>query len=612
MSTNQQINGNQIYIGTSTDLTYGQTPSNVNVPNILSTDKLPDAIDKLIGIIDKLAPSKSPFLSTKYLSLVGTFYTARHVAATSSIDGNVVWSSTATQSASTASTYAYVFFGNNPVVRVADSSSVNQSLATFSDGQTGYLQADIDYQVAVQKTLDPTYYTSASGSTSVDVGQYGGVLSIVYDGDPYTSAPNMGFWTSLKATMSASQSFVTSSTPYIYDGNEHIYQMSHETTGSTPIFRFICDNGDATPPSVLLGVPYFTVYTQSNTRYTSGIPSLAVGDYIAASYSVANTLSGASYPLISRFYNQTRITNFQMYALQTVSKNDLSNGIPVIGGTANVPYAYQPIWSVDGLTVSVVANMYDLDADFSFTTYNPKNISQVVSTTYNIGGYGASSGKKLFIDTLSDESTRYRSGRGQFPTFGSGVSQFGVNYAPTYSLISIYGDQATVDNEMMLRQGRYQYPDGDYSQNYPIAGINYTYTTLDNSNTFSGTDYSGASVNYIRWATFKVTTISSKSSVVLTINGSSGISTYPTTGMLMYVTVVNSGTQQIKWVDANSNYSGVGNPGSGATDGDAAMVNGSSTATSRYVTFGTATLSGDVWVRIGFPSGSTKYFTSIS
>ena len=55
-----QINGNQVLVGLPTDQYYGHTPSNTNVPNVLSTDKLPDAMDKLIGMLDKLAPSKSP------------------------------------------------------------------------------------------------------------------------------------------------------------------------------------------------------------------------------------------------------------------------------------------------------------------------------------------------------------------------------------------------------------------------------------------------------------------------------------------------------------------------------------------------------------------------
>ena len=145
-----QINGNQVLVGLPTDQYYGHTPSNTNVPNVLSTDKLPDAMDKLIGMLDKLAPSKSPNLSTKFLSLVGIFGTARHVGSTTSTPGNIVWSSTFTQSASTASNYNFVFFGTNPLVRVADSTDFNSGFATFSDGQTGYLQADIDYSMVVQ------------------------------------------------------------------------------------------------------------------------------------------------------------------------------------------------------------------------------------------------------------------------------------------------------------------------------------------------------------------------------------------------------------------------------------------------------------------------------
>ena len=63
-------------------------------------------------------------------------------------------------------------------------------------------------------------------------------------------------------------------------------------------------------------------------------------------------------------------------------------------------------------------------------------------------------------------------------------------------------------------------------------------------------------------------------------------------------------------MDGNANYSGTGNPGS-TSDGVAAMVNGSSTATSRRITFGSITYSGAIIVRIGI-SGSGISFQSLT
>jgi hypothetical protein len=589
----RQLNGNQILVGQTSDLNYGLSPSNANLPGVLSTDKLSDAIDKIAGVLDRLAPAKSPSLYTKYLSLIGTFHSARHVA-TGSTAGNTIWLSSSTQSTATASEiYNYVYFGTNPVVRVADSATENSNLATFSDGQFGYLQADIDFVSIIQKNLDSTYHPQYD-NTSVDIGTWGDVLTINFDADPYLYPPDSGFWTSLKATMSGSQSFVSGTE---WDGVEHTYQMSHLITGSTPVFQFICDNGNATPPTSLSGSPYFTVITQSSTKWISGIPSLQIGDIVSASYSVNNTISGGSYPLISRFYNSTGITRFELSAIEQSFKYDLENGIPVIGGTSAIPHAYQPVWSVQGLTVSVISDMYDDDAWFSFRTYNPANISSVISTAYNIGGFGASAGQKLYIDTISDESSRSRSGNGQFPNYGTGSYQFGEQYSPTYSMISIYGTISSVSGEMMLQGGYYKYPTGDYTVNYPVAG--YTYSTLYHDPLAYGT---------YRWATFNIGSITNKSAVRLLLNGTTGINDLIQSGMLLYITVVNSGTQVIGWIDANSPWVA----GIPSVNGDSALVIANSTAANRYITFGGTTRTGDVWVRIGFPSVSSMKFSSIT
>ena len=581
-----QLNGNQILVGKPTDLSYGLTPSNYNLPNITPTDKLPDALDKIANIFDKLAPIKSPELYTKKLSLIGDFYSASHVS------GNVIWVGSSTQSATASNKYEYIYFGNNPVVKVADSSDPNSDFATFSDGQSGYLQADIDFDVIVQKTLDTDYYPQGS-TASPDIGTWGDVLTITYDSDPYSQPPQSGFWTSLKATMSGSQSFVSGTE---YDGQEHTYVVSHLNTGSTPTFRFICDNGNATPPISLASDPVFDVITQSNTRYVSGIPSLEVGDWVSASYSVNNTISGGSYPLISRFYNTDGITALQVSATTIKLKYDCVNGVPVIGGTSSIPTPYQSVWSVSGLTLSIPSNMMDDDIFFSFRTYNPAGDESFVLPNYNISGYGAPTGSKIYIDTVSDESDRYRSGNGQYPSFGSGTYEFGDLYSPTYSALSIKGNIDSVGGELMLQNGKYQYPSGDYTSNYPISGDDYT-SLISATNSY---------LTY-RWATFNVGSITYKNSVIVNINDSN-FTLYPEPNILMYVTVTSGLTQSIGWIDGNSAWLG----GSPKSNGDGALVISESTATSRYITFGTYSRSGDVWVRIGIPSGSSKNFGNVT
>jgi hypothetical protein len=602
--SNQQINGKQILVGTPTDRSYGVTPSNTNVPGITSIDNLPDALDKIVSILDKLAPGKSPNLSTKFLSLIGTFYSARHVSSTIATASNVIWVSTATQSAATASNYSYIFIGTNPVVRVSDSSVVNSSLATFSDGQTGILQADIDYTFSAYRQLDSTYYTTASASSSPDVGTWdidgtqssSGCLTISFDGDPYNVAPNTGFWTSLKATMSGTQSFATSS---IYNGYEHIYTISHSTTGTTPVFRFICDNGDGVAPGTLSNGPLFTVITQSSIKYISGIPSLSIGDMVSASYSYSNVISGGKYPLISRFYNSTRISRFTMVASASVNVNDLDgNGLPVIGGTTSVPYAYQGTWSVPGLTAAVISNMYSTNTLFNFTSYNVIGTNNNTTSNYGFSANGgAFTMSKIYIDTVSDETARIRSGDGLYPIFGSGVTAFGELYSPTYSLLNLQGGTgSTVSGEMMLQNGSYKYPTGDYSYNHPTAGKNYN-------------ELLSSPFNYLtyRWVTFNVGTITSSTSFVLTIAGS-GITGLPTSNFRMYVTVMSAGTPVVGWLDVNAPFVSGSTP---ASNGDACYDSSSSTATSRKVLFGTTSRTGTVYVRIGIPLGSLITIQSV-
>jgi len=610
----QQINGTQILIGTPDDGTYGVTPSNINVPGVLSTDNLPSAIDKLIGIIDKLAPAKSPGLSTKYLSpqtILGP-YTARH-AGTNSV-WNVGFSATA--SATIGSSYSNIYVTSNPVVNVSDVSTINGGLATFSDGQTGTLVALVDGNIVGQRVLESTYYgPGVSGSPDVNTWNSsgasgsGGGLTITFDQDPYSSAPNTGFWTSLKATMSSTYSFSV-------DGNEHYYRMSHTTTGNViSNFKFIYDvnttpqNGVYSGVAAIGGVTFslsLSLFTQSSTKWTSGVPSLSVGDYVSANYAIPN--SGG---LVSRFYNSTTITRFNLLATTTVTTNDTTSGIPLNG----YPSAYQNPYRVTGITAAVAANMFtpstDFDALFTISLLNPLNTSVSNSITgINFGLINPlASGKKLYIDTVSNEAVRVRSGDGLYPSFGSGTYQFGDAYTSTLSSYSI-NDNSTfpqVCGELMLQNAIFKVPFGNWTTNYPVVGSNYT--TLNNNGVNA---YQNPSLTYWRWVTFNTGSISNVASFIITINGSfnltsSGISPYVTTAFGIYVRVIGV----TGWLDLNKIYSS-GNP---LLDGDNCYDNtyALKSSTVRRVTLGPgANVSGTVYVRIGLPTTSTITFTGVT
>jgi hypothetical protein len=598
----QQINGSQVLSGTPTD---GSYPS-INVPGISATDKLPDAIDKLIGIIDKLAPAKSPNLSTKSLSFQGTLYTARHVRDTLSVPGNIVWTSLggSTATASAGSSYSTIVTVQRPIVNVSDSSSVSQSMATFSDGQSGTLYSIIDANYGGYRVLEGGYYT---GSGSPDVGLWNslgvsasnGNLYIAMDQDPYTVAPNLGFWTSLKATMSSTQS-------YTMDGVEHYYDMSHTLTGFVGTkFRFIYASSSATSvpsytTSGFVGSALYVTASSPTPRYASGVPSLAVGDIITGSYSVINNGQ-----LISRFYNSNQISNFIVTAGTTVNTYDMISGVPltVLGGSGAIPFANQGTWSVSGITVSVASGMYATNSTLSIGLYSALNSSP---TTVSFGGISANgqSGKYMYIDTNGSEinpsgvTFRVYSGTGSYPSFTSSSTYsqfFGPTYTTTQQQVSL---STTGNEELQYQNALYKYPSGNNTNNYPNSGPDYTSVPV-------------GSFGY-RWVTLNVGNISSASSFILTLNGSNGISsdgTNPiTSNFKMFVTIVSGGTQLIGWLDANAAYvSGIP-----SANGDPCIDYGNSTPIIRKITLGATTRTGTVYVRVGIPSGSTKYIQYIT
>ena len=287
------------------------------------------------------------------------------------------------------------------------------------------------------------------------------------------------------------------------------------------------------------------------TSYISGVPTLTT----------SNTITGIGFS----------VSNVSSYFYAATSVYQINAGL-IAGSTGDpdsIPTSYGQTGSVSGKSGAVLTSQFS-DLSFTFTVRGRNSIG-----TYGSNTTFTSTAHR--VDTVSSESTRKTSGSGSYPASGyNGV------YDSSQSLVGTYTE------ELQLRNGIYLYPT-----------INYT--------SVGGPNYSSASGT--RWVTFNVGTFTNNSAFTLNFVSSSGISTSTgVTGLLVEVKIEGSSF----WVDGDSAYAGVGNPGS-TVDGVASVVVASSTATARRITFGSVTHTGSIIVRIGITgSGTGIQFSSVT
>jgi hypothetical protein len=294
------------------------------------------------------------------------------------------------------------------------------------------------------------------------------------------------------------------------------------------------------------------------TRIIDGVPSLADGDQM----NVAFRLTGA----VSAYY---RSPIAQISSSQTSTNNLSATGTPMSG-------------CVLALSGTVTA---------SNSKYIAAWIPSVVG--YNIAGTSSSTANltsNIRIDTTSTQpSSRRTASTGQYPT-----GLFNNTY-DNNTLLTAAGNE-----ELQLINGIIQYPSlTNYTTNVP-AGPDYR-------NMPSGT-YGLLGTGY-RWANFNMGTIVADSSITLAFNSSSNFGSNAIVPGMEFLVRVTGTTPTNGWINGNAAYPGVGNP---TNNGDAALVVGSSTATSKVITFGSATKDGYVFARVGIPSGSNKSFASLT
>lgn len=289
----------------------------------------------------------------------------------------------------------------------------------------------------------------------------------------------------------------------------------------------------------------------SMTKYVSGVPTLDNGDTIT---NVGFTVNNA----VSYFYNPSF---YDIYGSYITADN--------ANAPTSIPTTFGQSVSESGLNVTVGNGFNDTSFSFSVRGRN------IAGSTGTIATYNTTSSR---IDTVSNEAIRRTSGSGNYPS----ASYNGV-YDSIQSLVGTYTE------ELQLKNGIYQYPTVDYTA-------------------VGGPDYSSATG--LRWATFNIGTFNNNSAFTLTINGTStGINNITQSGLYIEVKIDGAGSSY--WVDGNSSYSGSGDPGS-SSDGVAAVVVGSSTATARRITFGSVVHSGSIIVRIGWNESQNFQFTSLT
>jgi hypothetical protein len=347
---------------------YGAT-STSSVSGILYGDRDEDALNKIELILELLAPSKPPNLSTITLNMLNA-YTAI--------------------SASSATSYSTVYYGASPVFSAS---------GVFGDGNAGSLTSSLD-GVNVGST-------AISGSPTSNVGTYGD-LQITNNNDYWSgSAGKSGFWRQLMAQINA-----TGQTTI----GPHSASLTHSTTGTTPNYIYYID--DAPTPTSVSGTA-----SGSGATYISGVPAL-VGGVSSSAITFSATASNA----VSRFYNSTRVfavsgtgINASNFTLPTNpvsgSVQSGSKSVSVNAGSTGENNTFTiTAYNSRGITATgTISNTY-LRMDSTLDTANrvPSSTGQypTSASAYDSGSWNASQN----LASAGQEELQMLNGQYQYPT----------------------------------------------------------------------------------------------------------------------------------------------------------------------------------------------------
>ena len=450
-------------------------------------------------------------------------------------------------------------------------SNWNNAITSISFTNTSYSPRSLTSGIVVSNMFNTTTPTltdsdTVGSQTNAKVDTNGLTFSLVADGVTLETVTLLGTSTVVKNSgnirhsasgdpyvgVSGKAGFWTGITDFSLAGS-----LTTQIANSTQKLLQLYHPGIDSPESfsyyidspLTASITQMTASIPTMTSYISGVPTLVTGQSI--------TSVGFTIPNVSSYF-------YAPLYVWSVAANLVNSQT---GDPDSIPTSYGSTGSVTGKTLTVRSGQFS-DLSFSFTV-TPRN--SILSS----GTPGTLTSTAHRVDTVSNESSRLTSGTGSYPASG-----YGSSYDSTQSILTSYTE------ELQLRNGIYVYPSVNYT---PVGGPNLS--------TATGT----------RWATFNLGTFTNNSAFTLNFIGSSGISSFTGVSNLLVEVKINGASY---WVDGDSAYGGVGNPGS-SVDGVGAVVVASSTPTSRRITFGTATYTGNIIVRIGF-TGTGLQFTSVT
>lgn len=338
-------------------------------------------------------------------------------------------------------------------------------------------------------TFDNDVKTTITFTDDYDV-QRNGYIEIVSD---YNVEMN-GTCTSVSEMNKSSERVITMrvvfplEAPMISPSNEveHKLQIVHNEYAY--MWRFYQD--DYTVPSIILP----TIYANVN-RYVSGVP-----------YANVVNVSAIVHNAVCKFYNADYIA--WIYDESNVFDNDdvRAKYIP------NVLNEYEDVGI--RMSISALPNKYCENVRLDVYARSASGvISDVVSPT----------NAKLRVDTISDESMRCSSLRGQYPNYDAGCD---YKYDAQQSLLC--------NEELQMIGGLYQYPPHINYKVYKPVGPDYSH--------ISGGSYCG-----FRWVTF-IREAKPSNILHITLCDAVGFDNIIEDGFALYVCVDSI------WLDGNRNY----------------------------------------------------------
>ena len=374
--------GDSTLIGLPPDGAYGDVTADVvNVPGLEDEDTVSLAFDKVVTILDKLAPELPPNLSDINLVLSGA-YTALE--------------------ATTGTSRTTVTSNDQPTLTASEA---------FYDATRGTLSAEIN------STEDGSIALTTGDDSGTD-----GALEITSDEDYYVGVFGQeGFWFALMARIIPTSAL---------NLGANLIEMLHSITGTASLNVYVDD-----PETPIVSGQ--AVVGSGAGRTVSGVPSLATGDTINAQFDADD--------VISEFYNVTRIVRAESGQTNNVNAplpgTPPAKGATI---AANIDLTVQANQYSENVTVTcrayasngtqgtqTASNNIRVDTVSNESARSRSGQGQYPAQGTDPDEFGAAFDSSVSLVTAGNEELQMLNGQYQFPTgnYTSNTPTAGPNYS---------------------------------------------------------------------------------------------------------------------------------------------------------------------------------------